>query len=118
VLNGNTLLAAAESAVAGGLYEVPAGIRELAADSLAGLGMTTVKIPASVDKIGERAFAGCASLAAVEIRAVTPPDIVKTGDGASFPAGITAIRVPSGSLTAYRTAWTQFSADKFSALTE
>ncbi|GMO52681.1 MAG: hypothetical protein Pg6C_18500 [Treponemataceae bacterium] len=113
VLNGNTLLAAAESAVAGGLYEVPAGIRELAADSLAGLRMTTVKIPDSVDKIGARAFAGCASLTTVEIRAVTPPALILSGAAASFPAGITAIHVPSGSLSNYRGAWTQFSTDKF-----
>ncbi|MDR0551502.1 MAG: leucine-rich repeat domain-containing protein, partial [Spirochaetaceae bacterium] len=117
VLNGNTLLAAAESAVAivgaDSVYEVPAGIRELAADSLAGLGMTTVKIPASVDKIGERAFAGCASLTTVEIRAVTPPALILSGAAASFPAGITAIHVPSGSLSNYRGAWTQFSTDKF-----
>ncbi|MDR0568052.1 MAG: leucine-rich repeat domain-containing protein [Spirochaetaceae bacterium] len=117
-LNGNTLLAVAEAGISGGACEVPEGFRELGTASFAGLPITSVTIPASVDKIGAGAFAGCTALGRADIYAVSPPEITLSGTGRSFPGNVT-IRVPSASVSAYRTAWAeQFSPESFTGLTE
>ena len=69
-------------------------------------GLTSVVIPDSVTSIGVDSFSGCTGLTGVTVNASTPPtlgtDAFKSTNG--YP-----IYVPSGSLTAYRTAWSSYS---------
>ncbi len=73
---------------------IPEGIREISGDSFAGAGIRNIKLPASIEVIGERAFSGCQSLA----------DVIFTGNnlreiGASAFSGCEAlekIELPSG----------------------
>ena len=78
-------------------------------------GLTNITIPNSVTTIDYLAFFGCSCLTSVTSLAVTPPQIrsSSSGDGA-FPSEVTTqatLRVPKGSLSAYKRAynWKDFS---------
>ena len=63
--------------------------------------LTTVTIPSSVVEIGTGAFNQCLRLATVTSMATTPPTM---GNGVFDETAISSIRVPSGSVSAYRAA--------------
>ena len=68
-------------------------------------GLTSVTIPSGVTSIGYQAFVQCKSLTSITCLATTPPTlnyrVFNTGN--SCP-----IYVPSASLTAYQTAWSDY----------
>jgi hypothetical protein len=70
-----------------------------------------IEIPAGINTIGNNAFNGCSSLAQVTILAVAPPTL---GTGTVFPDA-TTIKVPAGSVDAYKAAWSEY-ADRISAI--
>ena len=74
--------------------------------------ISSISIPPSVKIIGAYAFSGCSKLRSIYVYATTPPDI----DYSTFPSSIytnpyTHVKVPKGSLAAYKTAygWKNFS---------
>lgn len=70
----------------------------------------TISIPSSLTSIGEGAFAHCHSLRRVEFHSASVPSV----DGSSTPIFasctlLSEIAVPAASVTAYRTAWPEYS---------
>lgn len=75
-------------------------------------GLTTINIPASVSSIDDYAFYGCYYTTNIYVNASTPPVIgVSVFDN---PASGRKFYVPSGSVSAYQTSWSAYSADIFS----
>ena len=68
-------------------------------------GLTSVTIPSGVTSIGYQAFVQCKSLTSITCLATTPPTL----DQRVFNTGNSCpILVPSASLTAYQTAWSDY----------
>jgi len=80
--------------------------------------LSTITLPASLSSIGGGAFWGCESLATVTCNAITPPTVIETisssdpnvisGSAVSIFAhthSSLVIKVPSGSVAAYKAAW-------------
>lgn len=81
-----------------------AGIETISEIAFSGVeGLTEVAIPSTVTSIGRDAFADIESLTTVTIRATTPPTLT---DGYPFSgcSNLTAIYVPTESLSAYQSA--------------
>jgi hypothetical protein len=77
--------------------------------------ITSITIPAGVTSIGGAAFQGCTSLETVTVLATTPPEMGWAFyqcccDGGGILPSLTAIRVPAGSVDAYKAhpAWEEF----------
>ena len=66
--------------------------------------LTSIDIPNSVTSIGGWAFYGCNSLTSITVNAVTPP----TSDYAFGDTNNCPIYVPSGSVSAYQSAWSDY----------
>ena len=75
--------------------------------------LTSINIPEGVTSIGNNAFAYCTSLTNVTCQATNPPtlgtDVFKNS------SALTEIRVPAGSVDAYKAAWSAY-ADKIVAI--
>ena len=67
--------------------------------------LTSITIPSSVTNIAARAFEGCAGLTSVICNAVTPPEL---GATAFNDTNNCTIYVPSGSVDAYKAAWSTY----------
>ena len=77
--------------------------------------LANITFPAGVTSIGKRAFSGCFSLATVTCLATTPPTL---GETVFYRCdALTEIRVPAGSVDAYKAAWSAY-ADKIVAIPE
>lgn len=68
--------------------------------------LTEITIPSGVTSIGYKAFYGCSSLTSITCEAVTPPTI---GYNTFANTNDCQIYVPSGSVEAYKTAWSDYS---------
>ena len=66
--------------------------------------LTSIKIPSSVTSIGGSAFSGCSKLSTITIQATTPPTL----GSYAIPSNVTNIYVPSGSVSAYQSAWSNY----------
>ena len=66
--------------------------------------LTSIEIPSSVTSIGSNAFADCSSLTKITIKATTPPSLGSN----NIPSNETNIYVPSGSVSAYQSAWSSY----------
>ena len=69
-------------------------------------GLTSIDIPDSVTSIGYYAFLSCYSLTSITVNAVTPPSL---GNMAFDNTNNCPIYVPSGSVSAYQSAWSGYS---------
>lgn len=69
--------------------------------------LTSIEIPSSVTSIGNSAFARCTSLSSVKVLNPTPP---KLGTSVFYttPPNL-VIYVPASSVSAYQTAWNEYS---------
>ena len=67
--------------------------------------LESITLPATVTSIGERAFSDCENLQYIDCLAVNPPQL---GQYAFANTNGCRIRVPSASLSAYRSAWTEW----------
>jgi hypothetical protein len=72
-----------------------------------------ITLPASIAYIGDRAFYRCDQLTLVTCHAVNPPELGR--DVFEDTDTSLVIKVPAGSVTAYKTAWSEW-ADKIAAL--
>ena len=77
--------------------------------------LTSINIPEGVTSIGNNAFAYCTSLTNVTCLAMTPPSLGT--DVFKNSSALTEIRVPAGSVDAYKAAWSAY-ADKIVAIPE
>lgn len=75
--------------------------------------LTSINIPEEVTSIGNNAFAYCTSLTNVTCLATTPPSLGT--DVFKNSSALTEIRVPAGSVDAYKAAWSAH-ADKIVAI--
>ena len=69
-------------------------------------GLTSIDIPNSVTSIGSLAFFDCGSLTSITVNATTPPTL---GSGTFDSTNDCPIYVPSGSVSAYQSAWRDYS---------
>ena len=75
--------------------------------------LTSIELPASLMKIGLAAFYSCSKLASITCLAETPPTL---GETVFYRCdALTEIRVPAGSVDAYKAAWSTY-ADKIVAI--
>lgn len=91
-------------------YSVPEGVETLDDMSMASAEINELTLPSSLQRIGEFAVYGIASLTKVTVNAATPPAIVGSD---FFPASVTSsapLIVPEGSVDAYKRAsgWKSF----------
>ena len=72
--------------------------------------LTSVIIPNSITEIGDRAFLFCTNLASVYCMSTTPPALIQDGRTFDNNADGRKIYVPTGSLSAYRSAkgWKEY----------
>ena len=68
--------------------------------------LNTISLPASIGAIGDNAFNGCSSLTAINLHAVTPPDIssLAFGDDSQSIVKQVTVFVPAASLSLYENA--------------
>ena len=96
--------------------KLPQGVRVLGIDAFVKCNnLTSIELPASLTKIGLAAFYSCSKLASITCRAAVPPEM-----STSVLLGVTSlteIRVPAGSVDAYKAAWSAY-ADKIVAIPE
>ena len=93
---------------------LPDGLKTIGLEAFCGCkAMTTIDLPAALESIGERAFATCESLTNVTCLATTPPSLGT--DVFKNSSALTEIRVPAGSVDAYKAAWSAY-ADKIVAI--
>lgn len=69
-------------------------------------GLTSIDIPSGVTIIGNQAFLNCSGLTSITINSVSPPTM--QGSGAFNNTNDCPIYVPSGSLSAYQSAWSSY----------
>lgn len=91
-----------------GEYSIPEGIKTITAGAFSHRKITTIVIPASVERIGEEAFGGCNGLVSVTCKASVPPalgDDVFLWVDKSIP-----LYVPAESIGLYKSApqWREF----------
>ena len=67
-------------------------------------GLTSIEIPNSVTSIGYYAFESCSKLRTITIQATTPPSL----GSSAIPSNVNKIYVPSGSVSAYQSAWSNY----------
>ena len=67
--------------------------------------LTSVTIPNSVISINQYAFYWCRSLTSITVNATTPPTLI---GGSAFNGTNCPIYVPSASVEAYKSAWSQY----------
>ncbi len=67
--------------------------------------LTSIEIPSSVTSIGNYAFSNCSKLSTITVKATTPPTL---GSSAIPSNDVTKIYVPSGSVSAYQSAWSNY----------
>ncbi len=97
---------------------IPDKVTSIGARAFYGCSLTDITIPAGVTSIGQTAFQDCSSLESVTMLGSTPPTLGvsssgKTAhfDGCKFKnEGTKGIKVPSGSVDTYKTAWTEWAA--------
>lgn len=91
-----------------GEYSIPDGIKTITAGAFSYRKITSIVIPASVERIGEEAFGGCNGLVSITCKASVPPalgdDVFRWVDK-SIP-----LYVPAESVELYRNAfeWKEF----------
>lgn len=78
--------------------------------------LKSATLPSTLTSIGDRVFYGCSTMETLTILATTPPTLANTN---AIPNNLTAIYVPTESVTAYQEAsgWSSF-ASKIQALEE
>lgn len=76
------------------------GIFEIPSYAFDNTNLESVYLPATIEKIGGNAFAGCASLSAVTIYAMTPP-VLESNVFQGVHEGL-VVYVPAGALSAYQ----------------
>ena len=92
--------------------EIPNGVTSIGFYAFSGCsGLTSIKIPSGVTSIGFSAFSDCSSLTTITIKATIPPTL----GSSAIPSNVTNIYVPSGSVSAYQSAWSSYSS-KISAI--
>ena len=104
------------SALAG--ITIPSGVTDIKWGAFSGCeGLTGITIPAKVENIGHWAFRNCKGLETVTMRGNKPPTLIAMSDdtttghfeGCKFVTDNTkGIKVPSGSVDTYKTAWTEW----------
>ena len=67
-----------------------------------GTSLASITLPAGVTSIGNFAFSNCASLKTMDVLSETPPTL--SSDSLSGLPGTCSIRVPAGSVDAYKAA--------------
>ena len=81
--------------------------------------LTQITLSSGLQNIGDRAFDRCTSLTQITCYAVTPPALDSSGyiidADDDTDLNLTAIRVPAGSVAAYKSAWSRY-ADIISAM--
>jgi hypothetical protein len=81
---------------------LPEGLRTIGVGAFTGCtSLTQITLPSTIQLIGSTAFRDCSNLTQVTCKAVTPPTLVRAED---FNYILTALKVPGGSVNAYRTA--------------
>ena len=91
---------------------IPNSVTSIDTDAFVGCtGLTSVTIPNSVTTIGEYAFDECSSVTSVIVQATTPPTLGRNAFDTN--ASGRKIYVPSGSVTAYKSAtnWSNYALD-------
>lgn len=68
-------------------------------------GLTSCTIGSGVTSIGTEAFNGCSGLTSITVNATTPPEL---GSIAFYDTNNCPIYVPSGSVNAYQSAWSDY----------
>ncbi len=98
---------------------VPSGVTDIDSGAFYGCSsLTEITIPSGVTDIGYYAFYGCSSLGSVIMQGSKPPTLVvldeETGEtqifnGCKFVTeGTQGIKVPAGTVDAYKAAWTEW----------
>ncbi len=99
--------------------EIPDGVTSIERETFYGCSsLTEITIPSGVTDIGYCAFYGCSSLGSVIMQGSKPPTLVvldeETGEtqifnGCKFVTeGTQGIKVPAGTVDAYKAAWTEW----------
>ncbi len=99
--------------------EIPDGVTSIERETFYGCSsLTEITIPSGVTDIGYYAFYGCSSLGSVIMQGSKPPTLVvldeETGEtqifnGCKFVTeGTQGIKVPAGTVDAYKAAWTEW----------
>ena len=96
--------------------KLPQGVTVLGIDAFVNCNnLTSIELPASLTKIGLAAFYSCSKLASITCRAAVPPEM--STSVLLDVTSLTEIRVPAGSVDAYKAAWSAY-ADKIVAIPE
>ena len=96
--------------------KLPQGVTVLGIDAFVNCNnLTSIELPASLTKIGLAAFYSCSKLASITCRAAVPPEM--STSVLLDVTSLTEIRVPAGSVDAYKAAWSTY-ADKIVAIPE
>lgn len=94
--------------------KLPQGVKVLDIDAFVNCNnLTSIELPASLTKIGLAAFYSCSKLASITCRAAVPPEM--STSVLLDVTSLTEIRVPAGSVDAYKAAWSAY-ADKIVAI--
>ena len=99
--------------------EIPDYVGELEATFRGCSSLQSITLPASITRIGAQTFSGCTNMAVIECKAVTPPECDDDafapyrdlqGNEHRFPFGTVTVKVPAGSVDAYKSAdpWYNF----------
>ena len=93
------------------IITIPDGVTEIADEVFSGMDLISVVIPASVTKIGAKAFQNSNTLTRVTFLG-TDPDAIEidwaaANDPFRWPAGGFVIVVPEANVEAFRTAWSE-----------
>ena len=86
--------------------DMPSGVTSIGITAFqACTSLTSIDIPSGVTSIGEYAFIHCSSLTSITVNATTPPTL---GTSAFNYTNSAPIYVPSESVNAYKTAWSDY----------
>ena len=90
-----------------GVFNIPSGVTSIGEGAFYECsGLTSIDIPNSVTSIGNVAFFECGSLTSITVNATTPPTL---GSETFDNTNDCPIYVPSGSVSAYQSAWRDYS---------
>ena len=85
---------------------IPDSVTSINNDVFSSCGLISITIPSGITSIGDYAFNGCAFLQSITVEATTPPTL---GSEAFDDTNDCIIYVPSASVNAYQSAWSDYS---------